>query len=83
MTVAESDIDLVVQSASLGYMDSTAALRSIANIVRRAGIADVVTIIGKAKVPIIKFNTVHGADTTPYNSPDTKLHCVQDISLLT
>jgi non-canonical poly(A) RNA polymerase PAPD5/7 len=42
------------------YSDKVTVLHSLANTVRRAGIADKVTIIAKAKVPIIKFVTTHG-----------------------
>ena len=41
-------------------MAKTSVLHSLANIVKRAGITDRVTIIAKAKVPIIKFATTHG-----------------------
>ncbi|KAH8116996.1 hypothetical protein DFH11DRAFT_1578575 [Phellopilus nigrolimitatus] len=54
------DIDLVVQSDSIAYSDRVSSLRSLANIVRRTGITDKVTVIAKAKVPIIKFVTTYG-----------------------
>ncbi|KLO19261.1 hypothetical protein SCHPADRAFT_899095 [Schizopora paradoxa] len=54
------DIDLVVQSKSMATMNKEGLLRSLANVVRRSGITDKVTVIAKAKVPIIKFNTTHG-----------------------
>ncbi|THH11994.1 hypothetical protein EW145_g279 [Phellinidium pouzarii] len=56
----QGDIDLVVQSESMVYSDRVVVLRSLANIVRRTGITDKVTVIAKAKVPIIKFITTHG-----------------------
>lgn len=55
-----SDIDLVIYSSSMMRMDKVSVLHSLANIVKRAGITDRVTIIAKAKVPIIKFVTTHG-----------------------
>nr|VWP00205.1 2-oxoisovalerate dehydrogenase subunit alpha (EC (Branched-chain alpha-keto acid dehydrogenase E1 component alpha chain) [Ganoderma boninense] len=54
------DIDLVVYSRSMMRMAKSSVLHSLANIVKRAGITDRVTIIAKAKVPIIKFVTTHG-----------------------
>ncbi|KAI0780511.1 hypothetical protein BD413DRAFT_607803 [Trametes elegans] len=54
------DIDLVIYSKSMARMDKVSVLHSLANIVKRAGITDRVTIIAKAKVPIIKFVTTHG-----------------------
>ncbi|KAI0373072.1 hypothetical protein BV20DRAFT_1014460 [Pilatotrama ljubarskyi] len=54
------DIDLVIYSKSMARMDKVSVLHSLANIMKRAGITDRVTIIAKAKVPIIKFVTTHG-----------------------
>ncbi|KAI0093770.1 hypothetical protein BDY19DRAFT_918831 [Irpex rosettiformis] len=54
------DIDLVIESQSMAYSSTAAVLQSLANTMKRAGITDKVTIIGKAKVPIIKFITRHG-----------------------
>ncbi|KAI0647467.1 hypothetical protein C8Q79DRAFT_907770 [Trametes meyenii] len=54
------DIDLVIYSNSMARMDKISVLHSLANIMKRSGITDRVTIIGKAKVPIIKFVTTHG-----------------------
>ncbi|KAI0672801.1 hypothetical protein C8Q78DRAFT_970483 [Trametes maxima] len=54
------DIDLVIYSNSMARMDKVSVLHSLANIMKRSGITDRVTIIGKAKVPIIKFVTTHG-----------------------
>ena len=54
------DIDLVIYSDLMDRMDKVSVLHSLANIVKRAGITDRVTIIAKAKVPIIKFVTTHG-----------------------
>jgi non-canonical poly(A) RNA polymerase PAPD5/7 len=42
------------------YSDKVTVLHSLANTLRRAGVTDKVTIIAKAKVPIIKFVTSHG-----------------------
>ena len=41
-------------------MAKVSVLHSLANIVKKAGLTDRVTIIAKAKVPIIKFVTTHG-----------------------
>ncbi|THH31115.1 hypothetical protein EUX98_g3085 [Antrodiella citrinella] len=54
------DIDLVIVSKSMEYSRSQSVLHALANTVKRAGITDRVTIIAKAKVPIIKFITRHG-----------------------
>lgn len=54
------DIDLVIESDSMAYSDKVAVLRALANVIKRARIASRVTIIAKAKVPIIKFVTIHG-----------------------
>ncbi|KAI0062345.1 Nucleotidyltransferase [Artomyces pyxidatus] len=54
------DIDLVVLSQSMAYSDRVTVLHALANTLKRAGITDKVTIIAKAKVPIIKFVTIHG-----------------------
>lgn len=54
------DIDLVIYSHSMMRMAKVSVLHSLANIVKKAGITDRVTIIAKAKVPIIKFVTAHG-----------------------
>jgi non-canonical poly(A) RNA polymerase PAPD5/7 len=54
------DIDLVVLSRSMEYSDRVTVLHALANTLRRAGVTDKVTIIAKAKVPIIKFVTIHG-----------------------
>lgn len=42
------------------YSDKVTVLHALANTLRRAGITDKVSIIAKAKVPIIKFVTTHG-----------------------
>lgn len=44
----------------MAYNDKTTVLYALANTVKRAGITDKVSIIAKAKVPIIKFVTRHG-----------------------
>ncbi|KAG1734310.1 hypothetical protein EDB19DRAFT_1639124 [Suillus lakei] len=54
------DIDLVIDSDSMAYSDKVNVLRTLANVIKRARIASKVTIIAKAKVPIIKFVTIHG-----------------------
>jgi non-canonical poly(A) RNA polymerase PAPD5/7 len=58
--ITHSDIDLVVQSQSMAYSDKVTVLHALANTLKRAGITSKVTIIAKAKVPIIKFITIHG-----------------------
>ena len=55
-----SDIDLVIQSDSMAYMNKVTVLRALANTMKRAGITNNVTIIAKARVPIIKFVTTYG-----------------------
>jgi non-canonical poly(A) RNA polymerase PAPD5/7 len=55
-----SDLDLVIQSESMAYTNKVTVLRALANTMKRAGITSNVTIIAKAKVPIIKFVTNHG-----------------------
>ncbi|TFK68303.1 hypothetical protein BDN72DRAFT_960372 [Pluteus cervinus] len=54
------DIDLVILSNSMAYSNKTNVLHSLAQTIKRSGISDRVTIIAKAKVPIIKFITTHG-----------------------
>ncbi|KAH9079320.1 hypothetical protein EDB83DRAFT_2540005 [Lactarius deliciosus] len=54
------DIDLVVLSQSMAYSDRTTVLHALANTLKRGGITDKVTIVAKAKVPIVKFVTTHG-----------------------
>lgn len=44
----------------MAYSNKDGLLKTLANVVRRSGITDKVTIIAKAKVPIIKFITAHG-----------------------
>ncbi|EJD02267.1 uncharacterized protein FOMMEDRAFT_141374 [Fomitiporia mediterranea MF3/22] len=56
----QGDIDLVVQSRTLASFEKVTALKSLANIVKRTGLADKVTIISQARVPIIKFTTLYG-----------------------
>ncbi|OAX37121.1 Nucleotidyltransferase [Rhizopogon vinicolor AM-OR11-026] len=54
------DIDLVIDSDSMAYTDKVTVLRALANVIKRAWITSRVTIIAKAKVPIIKFVTTYG-----------------------
>ncbi|MEW5313512.1 MAG: hypothetical protein WDW38_005075 [Sanguina aurantia] len=57
--VPTSDIDLVVEHSSHGNI--VRALHALANGISRKGIAKSVQVISKAKVPIIKFETIeHG-----------------------
>lgn len=44
----------------MAYNNKTAVLHALANTVKKAGITDKVSIIAKAKVPIIKFVTRYG-----------------------
>ncbi|KAE9386395.1 hypothetical protein BT96DRAFT_1086021 [Gymnopus androsaceus JB14] len=55
-----SDIDLVIMSETMRNNDKNAVLRSLAEVIKRNGIASNVSIIAKARVPIIKFVTTHG-----------------------
>jgi non-canonical poly(A) RNA polymerase PAPD5/7 len=55
-----SDIDLVVLSDAMAYSDKSTVLHLLANTLKRNGITSHVTIIAKAKVPIVKFVTTHG-----------------------
>ena len=55
-----SDLDLVIQSDSMAYVNKVTILRALANTMKRAGITNNVTIIAKARVPIVKFVTNHG-----------------------
>ncbi|KAJ3514208.1 hypothetical protein NLJ89_g2503 [Agrocybe chaxingu] len=54
------DIDLVVLSNSMAYSDKSTVLHALANALKRGGVTSHVTIIAKAKVPIVKFVTNHG-----------------------
>ncbi|KAF7979571.1 hypothetical protein HWV62_41856 [Athelia sp. TMB] len=56
----QGDIDLVVTSESMAYSNTPTVLQALAATLKRAGITDRVTIIAKAKVPIVKFVTKHG-----------------------
>lgn len=44
----------------MAYSNRVTVLHALANTLKRAGITDKVTIIAKAKVPIVKFVTRHG-----------------------
>lgn len=55
-----SDIDLVIISKSMAYSDRVTVLHAVANTLRTAGITDRVSVIAKAKVPIVKFVTTFG-----------------------
>jgi non-canonical poly(A) RNA polymerase PAPD5/7 len=44
----------------MAYSDRVTVLHALANTLKRARITDKVTIIAKAKVPIVKFVTTHG-----------------------
>ncbi|KAG6839850.1 hypothetical protein C0991_011086, partial [Blastosporella zonata] len=60
LTGLRRDIDLVILSESMAYNDKVTVLHALANTLKRAGITERVTIIAKAKVPIVKFITTHG-----------------------
>ncbi|KAJ6531077.1 hypothetical protein B0H19DRAFT_1190228 [Mycena capillaripes] len=53
------DIDLVIRSQSMAYSDTNSVLHALAATIKRSGITSKVTIIAKAKVPIVKFVTNH------------------------
>lgn len=57
---SDSDIDLVIESDSMAYSDKVNVLHALANTLKRSKITNKVTIIAKAKVPIVKFVTTHG-----------------------
>jgi non-canonical poly(A) RNA polymerase PAPD5/7 len=44
----------------MAYSDRITVLHALANTLKRAGITNKVTVIAKAKVPIVKFVTTHG-----------------------
>ncbi|KAF9038900.1 hypothetical protein BDZ89DRAFT_1061003 [Hymenopellis radicata] len=54
------DIDLVILSESMRYNDRVNVLHSLASTLKRARVTDRVSIIAKAKVPIVKFVSTHG-----------------------
>ena len=60
LTFLYSDIDLVILSQSMAYSDRQTVLYALANALKRAGITSKVTVIARAKVPIVKFVTTHG-----------------------
>ncbi|KAJ6526239.1 hypothetical protein DFH09DRAFT_1046195 [Mycena vulgaris] len=51
------DIDLVIRSPSMAYANTNTVLTALATTIRRSGITSKVTVIAKAKVPIVKFVT--------------------------
>lgn len=54
------DIDLVILSDSMAWSDKVTVLHALANTLKRSGVTSRVSIIAKAKVPIVKFVTTHG-----------------------
>jgi len=52
-----SDIDLVIFSESMAYSEKNSYLRALARTIQHARLTDKVTIISKARVPIVKFVT--------------------------
>jgi hypothetical protein len=57
----DSDIDLVVATTKMTESNKGRLLAELARAMRLAHITDVVAIISKARVPIIKFVTTEGA----------------------
>ncbi|KAJ7633171.1 hypothetical protein FB45DRAFT_523299 [Roridomyces roridus] len=51
------DIDLVIRSQAIAYARTDHVLTALAATIKRSGITDRVTIIAKARVPIVKFIT--------------------------
>lgn len=56
----QGDIDLVVVSTSMESRNRESVLRSMAACLRRNNLATEITVIARAKVPIIKFVCTHG-----------------------
>ncbi|KAJ7598849.1 hypothetical protein C8J56DRAFT_1157921 [Mycena floridula] len=54
------DIDLVVMSKSMGWNDKHSVLQALASAIKRSGITNKVTVIAKARVPLVKFVTTLG-----------------------
>ncbi|KAF8838345.1 hypothetical protein BDN67DRAFT_933948 [Paxillus ammoniavirescens] len=54
------DIDLVIDSDSMAYSNKVNVLHALANTLKRAGITSKVSVISRAKVPIVKFVTHFG-----------------------
>ncbi|GJJ12300.1 hypothetical protein Clacol_006541 [Clathrus columnatus] len=54
------DIDLVIESRAMENHDKRRILYSLAHVLRKANITSNVQVIAKAKVPIVKFVTLHG-----------------------
>ncbi|KIJ58324.1 hypothetical protein HYDPIDRAFT_102916 [Hydnomerulius pinastri MD-312] len=54
------DIDLVIDSDSMAYSNKVNVLHALANTLKRARITSKVTVIARAKVPIVKFVTNFG-----------------------
>ncbi|KAF9218364.1 hypothetical protein BS17DRAFT_742293 [Gyrodon lividus] len=54
------DIDLVIDSDCMAYSNKVNVLHALANTLKRAGITSKVTVISRAKVPIVKFVTNFG-----------------------
>ena len=55
-----SDIDLVIFSDSMACSNKVSVLHALASALKRAQITSKVSIIAHAKVPIVKFVTLHG-----------------------
>ncbi|KAJ7286498.1 hypothetical protein C8J57DRAFT_665057 [Mycena rebaudengoi] len=58
-TFHSATIDLVIRSQSMAYSDTHSVLTALAATIKRSKITNKVTIIAKAKVPIVKFVTNH------------------------
>lgn len=61
----DSDIDLVVSTDKLNESNKVRLLAELSKAMRQAKITDVVAIIAKARVPIIKFVTLEGTLAKP------------------
>lgn len=58
---AQSDIDLVIESAAMDKQNKVSVLHTLAAVLRRANLAENIQVISKAKVPIVKFISSYGA----------------------
>lgn len=62
------DIDLVLVSREVAFHDKRRVLQLLASVMKRAEITNHVTIIAKARVPIIKFVTRIGRSIIRFNA---------------
>ncbi|KAG2357088.1 hypothetical protein BDR07DRAFT_398185 [Suillus spraguei] len=85
LCILNGDIDLVIKSDSMAYSDKVNVLRTLANVIKRTWIGSKVTLIAKAKVPIIKLicgNLMTPSAILPYNSPSSRNDRVTGVRLL-